>query len=385
MMFGSFKRKITKWEQAGLISPDQSAAIVAFEKEKKGRNLSVQLSRVGIIAIFLGVLSLVAANWQGISPEFKLIGHFVLNAAVAFFILRQDVGQHKYRRDFGVLLLFGLFLTFIALIGQIFQLHGEHYTTLLFWFSICTPFILYFGRTFITAGAWLAVLLVTLYWNVAEQFSLNDDAVWLFISVFSFYLPALLLLVGRSKWIKTCRPGFRWTFHSLGLVLPAVFANLALFSLYANGWYAKFDYRSEQVFLMTVGLVAMAIIFHPKLNKAVEYATEKWLYLLVSGALIILPFAFPQLSIDVLSAILFIGYWTFIAWLGARMHEDWIVDWSIRLIILRLFIVYIEVFGSMVATGAGLIFSGIILLLILRYQSKIIESARKLVGYDTAK
>src|SRR5690606_21255284 len=99
MMFGSFKRKITKWEQAGLISPDQSAAILAFEKEKKGRNLSVQLSRVGIIAIFLGVLSLVAANWQGISPEFKLIGHFVLNAAVAFFILRQDVGQHKYRRD----------------------------------------------------------------------------------------------------------------------------------------------------------------------------------------------------------------------------------------------------------------------------------------------
>jgi hypothetical protein len=51
-------------------------------------------------------------------------------------------------------------------------------------------------------------------------------------------------------------------------------------------------------------------------------------------------------------------------------------------VILRLFIVYIEVFGSMALQGVGLIISGISLLIILRYLNRIVAVGRKLVNYE---
>jgi uncharacterized membrane protein len=74
-MFGSLKRKFTRWQEAGLISEEQSAAILAFEKERKSGKLVKDLGTVGIIAILLGVVSLVASNWAALTDEIKLIGH----------------------------------------------------------------------------------------------------------------------------------------------------------------------------------------------------------------------------------------------------------------------------------------------------------------------
>ena len=378
-MFGSLKGKFKRWQDAGLISEEQSASILAFEKERKGGKLIKDLTNVGIFAILLGFASIVASNWTAIPDMMKLIGHFALNLLVVAFMLRIDGVKHPVRRDACVLLLFGLFLTFIALIGQTYQLHGDLHTTLLLWLGICTPFVWFYGRTYTVAMPWLVAVLIAIHLNMVEYLDENDYVQIVAATVMTFYLSPILILVSRLFWLARHRPGFVQTFYRLGIYLPAILANLSLLLFYDN--FSAHQYHTVQIGLMAAGLLGIFFMFRP-ISRGDETATDLWYYLLASHMMMMLPFVLPQLESGVLSAVLFIVYWIFIAWLGARMQAATLTDWAIRLVVIRLFIVYLEVFGNMLQTGFGLVASGILLLIVLRYLNRIVAVGRKLVNYE---
>ena len=50
------------------------------------------------------------------------------------------------------------------------------------------------------------------------------------------------------------------------------------------------------------------------------------------------------------------------AWCGYRANAMQVVNLATAVIAVRIFLAYVEVFGSMLATGAGLIVSGVLLL-----------------------
>lgn len=379
-MFGGLRRKFKRWQDAGLISEEQASTILAFERERKSGKLVKDLTNVAIFAIFLGVASLVAANWAYLPDTIKLAGHLVLNLGVAAFMLRTDGVKHPVIKDAAVLALFGFFLTFIALIGQIYQLHGDLHTTLLFWLGICTPFIWFYGRSYTVVVPWLAVLLITIFMNIFEYFDhRRDDEITLILSVMAIHLPIILLFVARLPWLLRHRPGFVESFYRLGLFLPAIFVNIAICAFYADN--RENEYFVAQMVLMAAALLLATVIFRPR-SQTDEKGYDLWIYLMVSGIFIMLPFALADIESDLLSAVLFIAYWVFVAWLGARMQSALLTDWAIRLVILRLFIIYLEVFGGMMMTGFGLIFSGILLLVILRYLNRIVAVGRRLVNYE---
>jgi uncharacterized membrane protein len=378
-MFGGLRSKLKRWQEAGFITESQSTDILAFEKDRKQGKLVKDLTNVGVIAILIGFISLVAANWHAIPVSARLIGHFVLNAGLVIFMLRLDETKKPIAKDACVLGLFGLFLTFIALIGQTYQLHGELHITLLFWLLICTPFIWVYGRTYTVITPWLAVAVTTLYWNIGVLFEDTPNRMLLLGSLLSLYLPPAFLLFSKLRWIESFRPGFIWTFRKLGLYLPAVFANIAILLFYDST--RSVEYPFIQLALFAIGLLGIFIIFKPK-NEDDQEGFDLWYYLLFSGIIMMLPFAFPGVESEFLSAALFILYWAFLAWLGARIDAENLSNWAIRLVILRLFIVYLEVFGSMLMTGFGLIISGVILLVILRKLNTIMAFGKKLVKYE---
>lgn len=378
-MFGGLKGKFKRWQDAGLVTTEQTEAILAFEKTRKSGKLVKDLTNVAIFAIILGLASLVASNWDIIPATAKLIGHFGVCGLIAALMLKIDGEKHPVGKDACVLLLFGSFLTFIALIGQVFQLHGDLHITLAFWMAICSPFIWFYGRTYTVIVPWLLVLLTTIYLNMIEYLD-GSTAMQVFVAtVMTFYLSPILILVSRTFWMARHRPGFVQAFYRQGTFLPALFATLGLFLFYDDFYHIP--YYTWQMVLMALGLLAIFVIFRPTTRRD-ESATDLWYYLLVSHIVMMLPFALPQLESGVLSAVIFVMYWIFMAWLGARMHATTLMDWAIRLVILRLFIVYLEVFGSMALTGVGLIGSGILLLVILRYLNRIVAAGRKLVNYE---
>jgi uncharacterized membrane protein len=58
----------------------------------------------------------------------------------------------------------------------------------------------------------------------------------------------------------------------------------------------------------------------------------------------------------------FVTVWSLVAWCGYQAHMMQIVNLATAVIAARVFVAYVEVFGSMLATGAGLIVSGVLLL-----------------------
>lgn len=375
-----FKKKLRNWQEANIITDDQAAAILAYERSDKQKNFTNSLTYTGIFAILLGVVSIVAANWQAISPDVKIAGHFILNLALAVFITRTDEQKHPNLKEGAVLVLFGLFLTFIALIGQTYQLHGDLHNTLLFWLGICTPFLWMYGRTYIVAGVWLIVALSTLYLNLVHYIDFHHYHRLFLASLIGFYLPPALLLIGNSKTLRDHRPGFVTSFKEMGIYLPALFTNIAIFLFYMDT--RIIEYSATHLSLIAASIIGTMVLFRPKKDATGEKKDQQyalWLYLVVSGLIGMLPFAFPDIDGALLPALIFIGYWLFLGWLGTIFHNDHLIDWAIKLIVLRIFIVYLEVFGGLMLTGFGLIFSGIILLIVLKNLGRIVAFGRKIL------
>ncbi len=75
------KGRINQWRESGLISDEQSEAIIKFEELPEApfrlgtrfNRLVVVLSTLGAILIGAGIISFVAANWQGLPAIAKLV------------------------------------------------------------------------------------------------------------------------------------------------------------------------------------------------------------------------------------------------------------------------------------------------------------------------
>lgn len=370
-MFGGFPKKLSRWVDAELITAEQSEKILAYEKEYKSGDLARQLTKVGVFAIFLGFLSIIGANWQNIGPDTKLVLHSLLNLGVVGGILALDPDRHPHKRDICVTALFGLFLTFIALIAQIYQLHGELHQTLLFWVAICTPFIWYWGRSYTAVMPWLATTLAAIFMTLVEVADIQNH-IELVIPVAAFYIPVLMLLAAKSDWLQTRRPGFVFAFYRSGIALLAIFATIASLFFYAP--MRETDYYAWSLGILAVGILIVPLLFRPKPGQA-----DLRLFIMVSGAMMLMPIALTSISGSFFSAVLFILYWIFLAWTGAQIHSRLLADTAIRMIILRLCIVYIEVFGSLMANGIGLIFSGVLLILLIKNLPKLMALGRKWV------
>jgi uncharacterized membrane protein len=70
----------------------------------------------------------------------------------------------------------------------------------------------------------------------------------------------------------------------------------------------------------------------------------------------------PHAPIAMVGALGFVIVWALVAWCGYKAQAMQIVNLATAVIAVRIFVAYIEVFGSMLATGAGLIVSGVLLL-----------------------
>ncbi len=133
------KQEAEQWQKEGLISADlfqQIADRYEFNTlAPNNQNFTVILYSVAGILIGLGVITFVAANWQGLDRNTKVFLLF------SWLIGINTIGFHFWQRTNrfrrigqGLLLMGGLSLgAVIALISQIFNLSGPWYGLFLIW------------------------------------------------------------------------------------------------------------------------------------------------------------------------------------------------------------------------------------------------------------
>jgi len=121
----SLDRKLARWESAGLIDGTTRARIRAFEQSERAPIALYALGVLGAATLALGILSVIAANWDGIPGTVKLAVDLLigLGLAVATYIaVRRDAG---WPAEVLITVFYGFTLASIALVGQVYQLTAE--------------------------------------------------------------------------------------------------------------------------------------------------------------------------------------------------------------------------------------------------------------------
>ena len=360
-----------RWQSAGLIDEDAVRRIVAWEAAHRRPVWVWAVAGLGALAIGLGVLAVVGANWESIPAWVKLsvdLGVTGLLAAAVFFFWWRDL---VWPCEISALLLFGLVLSGIALIGQVYQLQSAAWHALLLWLVLCTPFLALVTRTRLMGVIWTMAVVTT--WFAADE-ALAD----LFVQVgilppdsgsmwSSDILPRLITYLLACGLIAIAAIRRLWApARDQGkLLLQLSFAGLAVAaSLSAVLEQDIVAYRGP----LTAGVVATVVAGAALLASSTFAQRRGSLAFLgvsfVAWAVGLFPLGDGKLSQDVTRALLFIAYWSTLCWLAARNSWRGLFAIAFTMVGLRLLILYFEAIGGLTATGLGLIGGGLLCLVL---------------------
>lgn len=356
--------RLTKWVAAQVI--DQAAAdrILAFERDHTHFSFFSSAIWLGGFAIFLGIAAIIGSNWDEIPGWMKLAVHFAANAALAAVLFDRAA---KNRCDGGwlseglIAAYAGLTLTFIALLGQVYQTQAPAWQPLALWLALVSPVVLLLAQTRAVLQAWVIALLAT-YTSYLSVTIGDYSTVGRILSL--SLLPLAAVAVGQIRAVRAVRAKAGEMLSFTGVVLSALMVSMAQL-----GWYSHTtSYLYSHVDLQSLaagGLVTLAATLLLPLARRyllIDMPAVFDVFMVISAGLAFLPLLLPHASWPVLAALSHMLYWGFCGWVAAKTGYPNALRWAVRLIALRLVILYVEELGSLMQTGLGLIFSGVLLI-----------------------
>lgn len=353
----SLPARLAAWQEAGLLDAEAAARIAAFEAARGGVRLPAALAALGGFAVALGIVAIVAANWDAIPLALKLGLHGVLNLSLgllAWHWLRPGPGGT--RAEVALLLLSASTLALIAHVGQGFQLQGSALGLVGFWLALVTPFTLAFVRGQLHRILWaLAVVLwVGLLLDEYDSFLERTRLLGL----------ALILPIALSYALRGAAPpldrGWARQFGDQALGALGVLGSLALLS---GLWVAE---NPGPDVLEMLGITAAGggvLLFAAHCATADGRRTlPVGLAVALVPALVALPQFLPGVPPSLSTALLFCAGWIAAAALALRYHEPGLFKLAVALVALRVFVVFLEAAGGLMATGFGLVLAGALLM-----------------------
>jgi len=354
------ERKLEEWQAAGLIGADAAAAISAYEAEAS-RPLALWATiGIGLFALALGLVLLVASGWDLIPSWVKLSVHWAMTGAAAG-VVWQALRQDRLWLGEGALFLFAaLVLAGIALQGQVYQIISPIWHALGWWALLVSPAILIAGRTRITAYAWAAMLALLATSYAIEQ-PRSDAPLHLLADNLPAALPPALLLVSILLRNRTA-DAFANGLQEAGLAFLLGGASIAHFA-----WPVAVSASDATAMALRLPLgIAMAVAAFMAAGRLPSAATRAvQVSLAATTVAVVLAATVPhphELLPRLFGAVSFFLMWGAVA--KAAHDGGWRVLFgiAIAMIAVRLFIVYIELFGGLALTGLGLIVGGLLLI-----------------------
>lgn len=372
----SLERSLDAWMKAGLIDEAAAARIRSYEAGATRPTMLWAIAGLGLLALLLGIILVISANWDLIPAALKLGVHMLLmaGAAAAFWWARTN---GRLWVSEGALFLFaGLVLAGIALQAQVYQLTGPAWEAFLMWLALAGPALLLAGNTRLTGLAFVAAALIGPTAMAVEH--VDDGGLWLFGQGAAMAVPAVLVLV--SLLLPRDRGGFRTTLREAGLVALIGGASIAHFAWASNitGQQAM----DNAVRLVLPAIASAAAIFvgrnHP------NQLPRPLLLPLLAGPVIAFALALAIPHVDhtasrLIGVAIFIAMWVAVAHGAAASGWNGLFAVAIAAIGIRIFIIYIELFGSLAATGGGLMLGGVLLVALSYIWHRIVQRRNRAV------
>jgi uncharacterized membrane protein len=141
------KSRVQAWQEAGVVTEAQVLGIEEFENaaERKRASGFELLSYLGGVCIALGIILLIAYNWEAVPDPIRQLGFIGLLAGVSLASQR-IAAQSQLSAALEIIWLI-LPLAGIGLWGQIYNLSGDAYKPLFLWSILAFPVALLSKKT----------------------------------------------------------------------------------------------------------------------------------------------------------------------------------------------------------------------------------------------
>lgn len=379
-MVTKFQKQLDEWVSNGIIDAQQAERIAGFERSKPSRSWVLSgVLMVGALAIGIGVVSLIAANWDEIPGMAKLAIDFLILAGLGCGIFVAQKNNRPVLFDTLLFLYFLLCLASIGLISQVYHTGGKLSHALLFWTIITLPSVLtarHLLVPFLWALAWLTSLTV---WGsefkwVQSTFGRNQEMFFLSVPFVS-YLVAIffqrfkiaarivhslrvLSISGVVIGVQVAEVGLR---HSHGDELShgtLIFIGLGLLSILAVVYDSTFRHVQKIVVSAALGVFLV--------QSLVSNDTRRW-------------FELPSLILTLCFLSLTAVY--FVSEERRRLFQ-----FTLVCVGLKLLHIYFIAFGGLASTGIGLIVAGGLVIAFAvtfnKYNEKISNGLQRWLKYE---
>ncbi|MCB1169127.1 MAG: DUF2157 domain-containing protein [Leptospiraceae bacterium] len=348
--------KIKTWVEAGLIQPDQGKAIEQFEANRHSRPYAMySFVILGVTVISIGIISLIAANWEDIPDAVKLGTDILILLITAFFVFYYRKSPILY---YSLSVFFSIFvLASIGLISQVFHTGGELYEAVALALLLTAPLMFLQEGRFL-AHLWIAGFVFALLNYLFDQYyfhSFGLGAVHI-LTTGSILLLAGLVLRSAGAVLQTqARASFAW--GVLVLSIAAIYFSFA--DLESSD--LKDSSIETWVLIPSILLVcaaAYSFFMLPRTlpRRIMVLAAFGFLYVLVFFSLFVYPVGDKFTYLGILFVIL--------AMCAAIAFFDYRYLFDTFLVIagIRFLVIYFELFEDLATTGIGLILAGLIII-----------------------
>ncbi|MDE2434826.1 MAG: DUF2157 domain-containing protein [Sphingomonadales bacterium] len=350
------ERKLSAWLAAGVIDGDSAARIRTYEAQHARPLALWAVVGIGALAIALGLISVVAANWDAIPAMVRLAVHLALlvAAAAALWLQRERGGWGEEV----LLFVFGaLGLTFMGHLGQAYQTTSPLWQPLAMWLVLFAPLFVLRGQTWLTALG-LAGALVVAVWNFAFHYEMRDGSFVIF--ALPTALPLALAPLGAALRVRSARATFWRRIEELGFAYALLGASgiavLAGTENLAQGGDAGKMLHTLLVWA-AAGFAATAAIWSTRKDHSGQAATG-----MLAAASVVALIAWPLSGSPVIGALLFMALWAVVAACALRGGWRGVFQLAVAVLALRLIVLSFELDNDLLSSGAGLIASGVLIL-----------------------
>jgi uncharacterized membrane protein len=347
-------QQLRRWQNAELISPEQVERIRAFEKHRERPTVLYAITGLAALAIAIGLVSIVAANWDLIPGRMKLALDAIAVVALGQGVVHLRSREPAWLEEVALIAHYGLVLASIALIGQVYQLGGNLAQALLAW-SVLTLPMMALSRSARVGLLWLVGLEVSYFVNLSKLAeggqSWADHA---FAAV--YFAPLAVLAAGSSAWLRRRRPVYARVLRGAGWVQLVAMASLASFAFYDA------LARAERTPWLVVGVSLLGTAGLCLATPGTREGRAQRSLLAVTFACSHLPLFMPHGKWPIGAAGAFIVTFACVALVAHRKGRPALLHLATALIGLRLIAIYFEVFGTLLDTGVGLVSGGLLTL-----------------------
>ena len=356
----TMSKKIGEWVSHQLITKKQAEDIINYEANKSGRSwILYGFSILGFTTIAIGIISLIAANWQLIPGNLKLLIDFLFLMLIALWVYSSWKRERFIIFEVSLVFFMLLCLASIGLISQVYHTGGELYEALLLWSVITVGLALVSQKTFppfIWSAGFFLSLSIAIFQSPTLQPIFQERIAPIFMTL--PLLCAFLAMISKQFKLEVQTKALNiWTIIMgiSGLVTSEFYHSVE----------TTYVYSDDMPAFLTGYILTVLLAFFISTDIKYKKIQKNLLLLVLISYLMPFHFAFFDIESQIVYAFSSVIILTMFAIFLASLQKRRLFQVFLILIGLRFFVLYCQEFRGMMTTGLILITSGALIIAIV--------------------